>query len=55
MDGDKATLKGEGADYTTVEQFRNNLKKSFGNVQLLETKNMPDGKSGFAIEVTINE
>jgi len=38
-----------------VEQFRDGLKKSFGNVQLLETRNMPDGKSGFAIEVTANE
>lgn len=55
MDGNKATLKGEGADYTVIEQFRNNLKKSFDEVQLLETKNMPDGKSGFAIEVTANE
>ncbi len=55
MDGNKATLKGEGADYASVEQFRNNLKKSFNEVQLLETKNMPDGKSGFAIEVTVNE
>lgn len=55
MDGNKATLKGEGSDYSAVEQFRNNLKKSFGDVQLLETRNMPDGKSGFAIEVTENE
>lgn len=55
MDGAKATLKGEGSDYSAVEQFRNNLKKSFGDVQLLETRNMPDGKSGFAIEVTTNE
>ena len=55
MDGNKATLKGEGADYSAVEQLRNNLKKSFGDVQLLETRSMPDGKSGFAIEVTVNE
>jgi hypothetical protein len=55
MDGDKATLKGEGADYTSVEQFRDGLRKSFGDVQLLETRKMPDGKSGFAIEVTLNE
>jgi len=55
MDGNKATLKGESSDYAAVEQFRNNLKKSFSDVQLLETKNMPDGKSGFAIEVTVNE
>jgi len=55
IDGNKATLKGEGSDYSAVEQFRNNLKKSFGDVQLLETRNMPDGKSGFAIEVTENE
>ena len=55
MDGDKVTLKGEGADYAVVEQFRNNLKKNFGDVQLLETKNMPDSKSGFAIEVTTDE
>ncbi len=55
MDGNRATLKGEGAGYAAVEQFRDNLKKSFGDVQILETKNMPDGKSGFAIEVTVNE
>jgi hypothetical protein len=55
MDGNKATLKGEGSDYSAIEQFRNNLIKSFGDVQLLETRNMPDGKSGFAIEVTVNE
>ena len=55
MDGNKATLKGEGPDYSAVEQFRNNLKKSFGDVQLLETRNISDGKSGFAIEVTVNE
>lgn len=55
MDGDKVTLKGEGSDYSVVEQFRNNLKKSSGDVQLLETRSMPDNKSGFAIEVTINE
>ena len=55
MDGNKATLKGEGSDYSAVEQLRNNLKKSFGDVQLLETRNMPDGKSGFAIEVTVSE
>lgn len=55
MDGNKVTLKGEGADYAVVEQFKNNLKKNFGDVQLLETKNMPDSKSGFAIEVTSNE
>ncbi len=55
MDGNKATLKGEASDYSAVEQFRNNLKKKFGDVQLLETRNMPDGKSGFAIEVTVNE
>ena len=55
MDGNKATLKGEGSDYSAVEQFRNNLKKSFGDIQLLETRNMPDGKSGFAIEVTVSE
>jgi len=55
MDGNKTTLKGEGPDYSAVEQFRSNLKKSFGNVQLLETRNMPEGKSGFAIEVTVNE
>ncbi len=55
MDGNKAILKGESADYASAEQFRNNLKKSFSEVQLLETKNMPDGKSGFAIEVTVYE
>lgn len=55
MDGNKAILKGEAAEYAFVEQFRNNLKKSFNEVQLLETKNMPDGKSGFAMEVTVNE
>jgi len=55
MDGDRATLKGEGTDYAAVEQFSNSLKKSFGKVQLLETKSMPDGKSVFAIEVTVNE
>jgi len=55
MDGNKATLKGEGSDYSAVEQLRNNLKKGFGDVQLLETRNMPDGKSGFAIEVTVSE
>ena len=55
MDGNKATLKGDGPDSAAAEQFRDNLKKSFGAVQLLETRNMPDGKSGFAIEVTVNE
>jgi GspL periplasmic domain len=55
MDGNKVTLKGEGADHAAIEQFRNNLKRSFNEAQLLETKNMPDGKSGFAIEVTVNE
>lgn len=55
MDGNKATLKGEASDNTIVEQFKDSLKKSFRDVQLLETRNMPDGKSGFAIEVTANE
>lgn len=55
MDGDKAILKGESADYSAAEQFRDGLRKSFGSVQLLETRNMPDGKSGFALEVTLNE
>jgi len=55
MDGNKALLKGEAPDYASVEQFRNNLKKSFGEVQLHETKNMPDGKAGFAMEVTVHE
>ncbi|MBI5846430.1 MAG: hypothetical protein HZB31_00480 [Nitrospirae bacterium] len=55
MDGNKVLLKGDAADYASADQFRNTLKKSFGEVQLLETKNMPDGKSGFALEVTIHE
>ncbi|MBI5073631.1 MAG: hypothetical protein HZB62_00430 [Nitrospirae bacterium] len=55
MDGNKAILKGEAADYASAEQFRNSLKKSFSEVQLLETKNMPDGRSGFAMEVTVHE
>ena len=55
MDGNKATLKGEGSDYSVVEQFRDNLKKKFRDVQLLETRSISEGKSGFAIEVTVNE
>lgn len=55
MDGNKAVLKGEAADYASVEQFRNNLKKSFNEVRLLETKSMAEGKSGFAMEVTLHE
>lgn len=55
MDGNSVMLKGEGTDFVSVDQFRDGLKKSFIEVKLLETKNMPDGKSGFAIEVTVDE
>jgi hypothetical protein len=55
MDGNKAIVKGEGSDYAVVEQFRNNLKKSFNNLQLLETKSLPDNKVVFVVEVTIHE
>lgn len=55
MDGNKAFLKGEAPDYASVEQFRDSLKRSLGEVQLHETKNMPDGKAGFALEVTVDE
>lgn len=55
MEANRAILRGEGADYSAVEQFRNNLKKSFSTVQLLETKNLPDGKAVFVAEVAINE
>lgn len=55
MDGNKALLKGEAPDYASVEQFKNTLRKNLGEVQLLETKNMPDSKAGFAMEVTVNE
>lgn len=55
MDGNKTILKGEGSDYAAVEQFRNNLKKRFGNLQPLETKSLPDGKAVFVIEVTTHE
>ncbi len=55
MEGSKATLKGEGEDYASVGQFRDNLNKAFAEVQLIETKKMQDGRSGFVIEVTVNE
>lgn len=55
MEGNKVILKGEVPDYSVLELFKNNLKKSFREVQLLETKNMPDAKSGFAVEVTVND
>lgn len=54
-EGVRLVLKGDCKDSSTLEQFRNNILKSFRSSNISETKNLPDGTINFTLEVDIDE
>lgn len=55
IDGDRLSIKGEGRAFAGFEQYKLVLKKNFPAIQLIETKNLSDGKINFVMEATLVE
>lgn len=53
IDNGRMTIKGEGKDYGSVEQYKVALRKNFSTISVTETKNLSDGRMSFVMEATI--
>lgn len=55
IDQNRLSIKGEGLAFSDLEKYKLALKKSFPAIQLIETKNLSDGKINFVMEAIIVE
>lgn len=53
IDNGRLTIKGEGKDYASVEQYKVALRKSLFNINIAETKNLSDGRLTFVMEAIV--